>query len=109
PTSSQPLLLLADLSKLRVRAFVEELDAARLQVGQKATVSADGLPGKEFTGKVAVVLPRMGKRALQSDAPGEYKDLYFREVLIDLDNAVDIPLNLRVQTQIQVKSPEETR
>jgi multidrug resistance efflux pump len=34
PTSTQPILLLADLSKRRVRAFVEELDAPRVKVGQ---------------------------------------------------------------------------
>src|SRR6266436_2233687 len=42
----------------------------------------DGLPGQELRGKVALVAPRMGKRVLQSDAPGEYSDLYFREVVI---------------------------
>jgi HlyD family secretion protein len=102
PTSAQPLLLLADLSKRRVRAFVEELDAARVQLGQNVRITADGLPGKEFSGKVGVVLPRMGKRSLQSDAAGEYKDLYFRETLIDLDTHDDVPLNLRVQVRFEV-------
>jgi multidrug resistance efflux pump len=101
PASAQPILLLADLSKRRVRAFVEELDIARVQAGQSAVVTADGLPGKEFKGKVVLVLPRMGKRAPQSDVPGEYKDVYFREVLVELDSGEDLPLNLRVQTRIQ--------
>jgi multidrug resistance efflux pump len=100
PTSSQPILLLADLSKHRVRAFVEELDAADVQLGQHALVTADGQPGKEFTGRVTVVVPRMGKRAPQSDVPGEYKDVYFREVLLDLDAGNDLPLNLRVLVHI---------
>src|SRR3954469_24453793 len=47
----RPVLLLADASSRRVRAFVEELDAARVRVGQPAVVIADGLPGKEFQGK----------------------------------------------------------
>jgi multidrug resistance efflux pump len=101
PASAQPVLLLADLSKRRLRAFVEELDVAKVQVGQQAQVSADGLPGKEYRGTVAVVLPRMGKRAPQSDAPGEYKDVYFREVLLDLDRADDLPTNLRVHVRFQ--------
>jgi multidrug resistance efflux pump len=100
PATAQPVLLLADVSKRRVRAFVEELDVARVKVGQKATVTADGLPGRTFYGTVAVMLPRMGKRAPQSDTPGEYKDVYYREVLIDLDKADALPLNLRVQTRI---------
>jgi multidrug resistance efflux pump len=108
PAAAQPVLLLADASSRRVRAFVEELDAARVGVGQPAVVTADGLPGKEFPGKVALVAPRMGRRDLQSDAPGEYKDLYFREVVIDLDAGTELPLNLRVQARIQVAPAEGT-
>jgi multidrug resistance efflux pump len=104
PTSAQPVLLLADLSRRRVRAFVEELDAIRVRAGQKATITADALPGRELRGVVALALPRMGKRAPQSDTPGEYKDLYFREVLIDLEAADDLPVSLRVQVLINVNS-----
>jgi multidrug resistance efflux pump len=101
PASPQPVLILADLSRRRVRAFVEELDVDRVQVGQDAVVTADGLPGKTFPGKVAVLLPRMGKRAPQTDNPGEYKDVFFREVIIDLAGGEELPVNLRVQVRIQ--------
>jgi multidrug resistance efflux pump len=100
PAMAQPILLLADLSKRRVRAFVEELDATRVEVGQRAKVTADGLPGREFEGTVALVMPRMGQRGPRSDAPGEYKDVYFRETLIDLDAGDELPINLRVQVKI---------
>jgi multidrug resistance efflux pump len=107
PSSGQPVMIVADLSKRRVRAFVEELDIDRIEVGHAATVTADGLPGRSFTGKVALALPRMGKRAPQSDAPNELKDLYFREVLIDLDAGEELPTNLRVQVRIQAKAREQ--
>jgi HlyD family secretion protein len=83
-----------------VRTFVEELDATRVEIGQRARVTADGLPGREFEGTVAVVMPRMGQRGPRSDAPGEFKDLYFRETLIDLDAGDELPINLRVQVKI---------
>ena len=91
----------------RVRAFVEELDVARVRLGQQAVVSADALPGKEFHGRLALLLPRMGKRGLQTDAPGEYKDLYYREVLLDLNTDEELPLNLRVQVRIHVNPGEK--
>lgn len=101
PLSTQPLLTIADLSHLRVRAFIEELDAGRVRAGQRAIVTADGYPGKEFLGTVSLVIPRMGKRSPQSDEANEYKDMYFREVLIDLDSTdADLPVNLRVQVRI---------
>lgn len=102
PASVQPLLVIADVSRLRVRAFVEELHVFQVHHGQRAVVTADGLPGREFVGTVAQVLPGMGRRNVQSEAPGEYKDVFFREVLIDLDDGRALPLNLRVRTWIDV-------
>jgi multidrug resistance efflux pump len=103
PNSVQPVLILADLSKRRVRAFIEEFDASRVKQWQKTTITSDALLDKEMSGKVAMVVPRMGKRSPQTDSPGEYKDLYFREVLIDLDSADDLPPNLRVRVMIEAK------
>jgi HlyD family secretion protein len=102
PTTAQPVLLIADLSRIRVRAFVEELDANRVHPGQDATVTSDGLPGKHLAGKVTQVAPRMGRRAPQTDSPGEYKDLYYREVIIEPEGADMLPLNYRVQARIRV-------
>jgi macrolide-specific efflux system membrane fusion protein len=101
PTSAQPVLLFADLSKRRVRAFIEELDAARVRPGQKATITCDGLPGKKFQGTVSAVLPRMGKRTLMTDAAEEYHDVYVREVLIDVEVGEDLLLNLQVRVKIR--------
>jgi multidrug resistance efflux pump len=105
-TNKDPVMILADLSKRRVRASVEELDVSRVETGLPATITADGLPGKVLTGKVAVVLSRMGKGGPESDAPSELKDMYFREVLIDLDGGMDLPTNLRVQVRIQTRTQE---
>jgi multidrug efflux pump subunit AcrA (membrane-fusion protein) len=109
PGRKQAVLLLADMTKRRVRAFVEELDVARVRVGQPARVTADGYAGQEFAGRVAVVVPVMGKSGPQSDAPQEYKDIYFREVLIDLELGADLPLNLRVRVHVLNQDPERTQ
>jgi HlyD family secretion protein len=109
PSAPQALILMADLSRRRVRAFIEELDSARVKVGQHAVVTADALPGQEITGLVGARLPMMGQRAPQSDAAREYRDLYFREVLINLDDGEELPLGLRVQTRIFVDSSRPSR
>ena len=107
PNSAFPLIKMADLSHRRVRAFIEELDAGRVRTGQRAVVTADGYPGQEFPGAVCLVIPRMGKRAPQTDQANEYKDMYFREVLIDLESTADLPVNLRVQVRIETKEREQ--
>jgi HlyD family secretion protein len=100
PEGTRPLLVLTDLSRRRVRAFIEELDAPRVKPGQHAIITVDGLPGREFRGQVSSVLFRMGRETPQSDAPGEYKDVHYRPLLIDLVDADELPVNLRVQARI---------
>ncbi|HLZ42547.1 MAG TPA: efflux RND transporter periplasmic adaptor subunit [Candidatus Sulfotelmatobacter sp.] len=46
------LLQEADLSKILVRAFVDEPDVGRLQAGQKVEVTWDAIPGRIWTGTV---------------------------------------------------------
>jgi HlyD family secretion protein len=46
------LLQVADLTKVLVRAFVDEPDIGRLHVGQKVEITWDALPGRIWTGKV---------------------------------------------------------
>jgi HlyD family secretion protein len=45
----------ADLSKVRVRAFVDEPDVGRLAPGDKIEVTWDALPGRTWDGSVSVV------------------------------------------------------
>ncbi|HET9308144.1 MAG TPA: efflux RND transporter periplasmic adaptor subunit [Candidatus Sulfotelmatobacter sp.] len=49
------LLQEADLSKVLVRAFVDEPDVGRLQVGQKVEITWDAVPGRVWTGTVNTV------------------------------------------------------
>ncbi len=101
-----PVLHMANVSRRRARAFVEELDAGRIQVGQAATVTADGFPGREYSGRVVEVSGRMGgKNVPRSDGPGEYKDMYYREVVIELEGAEELTLGLRIQARIAGHSP----
>ncbi|MGE3806712.1 MAG: efflux RND transporter periplasmic adaptor subunit [Gemmataceae bacterium] len=104
PDGPVPVLRLADLSRRRIRVFIEELDASRVEVGQLVRVNADAFPDREFVGKVAVIALRMGRTAVMSDAPEEYRDVYFRELLVDLDRGEELPLNLRVQVKIVPES-----
>ncbi len=50
-----PMLTLADLSHMQVQIGVDEHTLAQLAVGQAATITADALPGKTFTGHVSKI------------------------------------------------------
>jgi HlyD family secretion protein len=45
----------ADLSKVLVRAFVDEPDVGRLQTGQNVELTWDAMPGKIWPGKVTTI------------------------------------------------------
>lgn len=51
----QLLLEEADLSRVRLRAYVDEPDVGRLAPGQQIDVTWDGLPGRIWQGKLASV------------------------------------------------------
>jgi len=54
----QPLVTLGDLTTLRVETTdLDEIDVARVAVGQRASVTFDALPERVFTGHVARISP----------------------------------------------------
>jgi len=53
--AGEVLLQEADLSRVLVRAFVDEPDVGRLQSGQKVEITWDALPGRTWTGSVNTV------------------------------------------------------
>jgi len=53
----KPLLTVADLTTLVVKAEFNQIDVARIQLGQKVTLTLDALPGKTLTGKVTRIAP----------------------------------------------------
>ncbi|HVZ73840.1 MAG TPA: efflux RND transporter periplasmic adaptor subunit [Polyangia bacterium] len=54
-----PLFEVADLSKVWVVADVFEQDAARVTIGQRATLELAAYPGETFTGKVQLISPTL--------------------------------------------------
>jgi len=51
------VLKLADTSTVTMIGVLDEIDAAKISRGQKATVTVDALPGKTFDGQVQFVSP----------------------------------------------------
>jgi hypothetical protein len=64
------------------------------------TVLADGLPDRAFTGKVVRLSPRMSAKQIWNDDPAENFDTKTREIWIDLDQAEDLVVGLRVDVTI---------
>jgi multidrug resistance efflux pump len=100
PEMPAPAIVFADTSQFQVRAFVEEFDAARVEIGMTATIVADGLKGVKLTGRVVRLSPRMGFKQLHSQQAQERLDTKVREIWISLDQAKDLVVGLPVVINI---------
>lgn len=96
----QPIVSLADSSKLRVRAEVDERDLSRIHAGQRVSVTTPAFAGREFGGSVTRIGAQMGRRQVRTGDPAEKSDRDVLEVLIDLDELdARLVIGLRVTVQ----------
>lgn len=96
PQSAQPLVLVGDTSKLRVRLDIDERDVAQVAVGAKAYITAPAFGETHFGGKVASVSRRLGRRTIRTDEPTDRIDVKILEVVIDVDDTTRFIPGLRV-------------
>ena len=94
----QPLVVMGDMSVVRVRAEVDEQDVGKVKIGQRVFVRNSAYPGRDFEGKVvemapSLALPRMGSRGARRAT-----DVEVMEVLVDLDGSVPLLPGMRVDT-----------
>ena len=84
PSALQPLLSIANLSTLNVRAELDERDISEIKVGQAASVRAAAFPGKEFAGTVTSIAPLVEPSRLGSRGPNNRADVDAVEVVVKL-------------------------
>lgn len=101
-SSPEPVLLLGDLSKLRVRAEVDENYALLLRAGQKATLFGRGLGEKEIPARVSLVKQIMGKKTVFAKTATERKDIDVIQVFIDPESPLQAPVGLEVNVKIEL-------
>lgn len=95
-----PVITVGDISRLRVRADVDERDIADVAVGQRALCLAEAYGDQKFSGTVTRLAKILGKKNIQTDDPAEKKDTRVLEVLIDLDGVPPLPVGLRLDVFI---------
>lgn len=98
-----PIFTLADLSRLRVRAEIDELDVARIAVDQSAWITIDAYGERRFNGRVARIGRILGRKTLRTDNPAEKSDTKILETLIDLDPIEDPALRAAGSPQIGLR------
>jgi HlyD family secretion protein len=54
---AQPAVVVADLSRYHINITVDEIDIAKVKIGQEVNITLDSLPGVEVKGKVSRISP----------------------------------------------------
>jgi len=106
PSPENTLVVLGDITKLRVRAEFEERDIGKLHVGQAAVVRSDAFPGKEFEGTVSSLARALGPSKLGQRGPRRPTDIDVLEVMIDLTGQPPLLPRMRVDVFLKAALPQ---
>jgi HlyD family secretion protein len=91
-----PILSVGDCSTLHVRVDVDEADINHVWVGQRVFATARAFGDEQFSGKVIHVEPTLGSKNFRTQQPTERIDTRIREVVVRLDNAGNLPVELQM-------------
>jgi RND family efflux transporter MFP subunit len=94
--------VIADLSRVRIEAEVDELDGARIAVGEEVAVRAEGF-ADTWRGTVEEIPDAVGARKLRPQDPGRPSDTRVLAVKIALTEATPLKLGQRVELSISTK------
>jgi HlyD family secretion protein len=101
PSAPQVLVLLGDLTGLRVRAEVDERDVGKIKLGGKAVVRADAFRGREFSGKVVSIAPLVQPARINSPGSRNLSDFSVTDVLIELSDPGPLLAGMKVDVYFQ--------
>lgn len=96
PSPENTLVVFGDLASLKVRAEVEERDAAKIRVGQRVVVRADAYPDQDFEGRVTSIAQSLSPPNIQSRGPRRPNDVEVLEAMVDLDGNPPLLTGMRV-------------
>jgi ABC exporter DevB family membrane fusion protein len=99
-TVPDPVLTIGDRKTLRVRVDVDETDVSKVNIGQRAYVTADAFEKQKFWGRVVRVGQQLGPKNVRTDEPTEKVDTKILETLVELDPGSHLPDGLRVDAFI---------
>ncbi|MEK7307769.1 MAG: efflux RND transporter periplasmic adaptor subunit, partial [Nitrospirota bacterium] len=94
-----PILTLADLNSLKITAELDETDVGKIQIGQKAEVSADAYRGSTYYGKVDKISEDVKRKKIRTFDPIVWMDINTQEITIALDSFEGLVIGMTVDVK----------
>jgi HlyD family secretion protein len=101
PSNAQPLLVIGDVSALRVRAELDERDLGDVKVGQPALIRSDAFRGREVAGKVSFIAPIVEQSRINGRGQRNVTDVDVVEVLVDVAQPDPLAVGMKVDVYFQ--------
>jgi HlyD family secretion protein len=98
------LLTIADLSRVRVEAEVDEFDVGRVGLGAPVEISAEGFDDQSWKGKVEDIPDAVVARRLKPQDPSRPVDTRVLLVKVALEEPTPLKLGQRVELDLQPRS-----
>jgi len=104
-----PVVTLADLDHIWLRAYVNEPDLPKIHWGQAATLHADGLPDRRFTGRISFISSQAEFTPKSVETHAERVTLVYR-IKVDVDNpGHELKPGMPVDASIDLRAPSAAR
>lgn len=102
--AQEPLVVLGDVSSLRVRAELDERDLGKIRIGQAVSVRANAFKDRIFAGKVARISQFVGPSRLNAPpARGKLNDVNVVEATIDLTDPGSLLVGMEVDVYFEAR------
>ena len=103
-----PLMVLSDVSRIIVKAEVDESDVGKLRLGQHAEVTTDAFPGRVFPATVYEIGQSVGKRKVRPDDVTKMGDMKVLETKLEVTRGgEDLRLGMTVDVKIVVAQKDK--
>lgn len=98
------LVSVADLSRLRIEAEVDEYDAARVAVGQPVVIRAEGLSASGWRGVVEEIPDTVTSRRIKPQDPARPSDI--RVLLVKIAPVDPLPVKLGQRVELEIATAQ---
>jgi multidrug resistance efflux pump len=97
-----PVVSLADLREIEIRAEIDEADVSAVSVGQVAYATADAFGDRKFPIRIARLTHELGRKTARDDDPRARVDTRVLEVIARFDGApgASLPIGLRMSVHL---------
>lgn len=100
-TAGETIVTIADLSRMRIEAEIDEYDAARVAVGGRVHVRAEGYDGRQWRGTIEEVPDSVVSRRLKPQDPSKPIDTRVLLVKVAMNETTPLKLGQRVDIDIE--------